>query len=92
LAVKANVPIIPITLSNTYAIMPTYSYFPIQSGAGKVRVHIGHPIYPIGKTETELEVLVRNEFLAHLPPSQLPLPNNIPIETVMMKPQELVVR
>ena len=74
LAVKANVPIIPITLCHTHAIMPTYSFFPVQSGTGKVHVHVGDPIYPTGKTEAELEVLVRNEFLTHLPTDQLPLP------------------
>jgi 1-acyl-sn-glycerol-3-phosphate acyltransferase len=73
LAVKANVPIVPITLCHTHAIMPTYSYFPVQSGAGKVHVHIGTPIEPMGRTESELELLVRKELLAHLPTDQLPL-------------------
>jgi 1-acyl-sn-glycerol-3-phosphate acyltransferase len=73
LAVKANVPIVPITLSNTHAVMPTYSFFPVQSGAGKIHVHVGTPINPDGKTEADLEALVRKEFLAHLPLSQLPL-------------------
>ena len=73
LAVKANVPIVPITLCNTHAIMPTYSFLPVQSGTGKVHVHVGDPIYPAGETESELEVLVRNEFLTHLPADQLPL-------------------
>ena len=73
LAVKAQVPIVPITLCHTHAIMPTYSFFPVQSGAGKVHVHVGAAIDPTGKTEAELEVLVRNEFLAHLPADQLPI-------------------
>jgi 1-acyl-sn-glycerol-3-phosphate acyltransferase len=73
LAVKANVPIVPITLSNTHAVMPTYSFFPVQSGAGKIHVHVGTSINPDGKTEADLEALVRKEFLAHLPLSQLPL-------------------
>jgi 1-acyl-sn-glycerol-3-phosphate acyltransferase len=73
LAVKAQVPIVPITLSNTHAVMPAYSYFPVQMGAGKVHVHVGKAIDPDGRTEAELEELVRREFLAHLPRSQLPL-------------------
>lgn len=73
LAVKANVPIVPITLSNTHAVMPAFSFFPVQSGAGKIHVHIGEAISPEGKTEAELEELVRREFLAHLPLSQMPL-------------------
>jgi 1-acyl-sn-glycerol-3-phosphate acyltransferase len=89
LALKANVPIVPITLSNTYAIMPMYSYFPVQSGAGKVHVHIGEPIYPSGKTEKELEQLVRNEFITHLPPCQLPLITQNTPETINR--QEMIV-
>jgi 1-acyl-sn-glycerol-3-phosphate acyltransferase len=83
LAVKTNVPIVPITLSNTHAVMPAFSYFPVQRGAGKIHVHVGHPIVPDGKTEAELEELVRREFLAHLPNSQLPLPvikDDVPAE------------
>lgn len=72
LAVKTNVPIVPITLSNTHAVMPAYSFFPIQYGAGKIHVHIGEAMNPEGKTEAELEVLVRQEIVAHLPSSQLP--------------------
>lgn len=73
LAVKAQVPIVPITLSHTHAIMPTYSFFPVQPGSGKIHVHIGAAIDPQGRTEAELEALVRQEFLAHLPESQLPV-------------------
>ena len=73
LATKANVPIVPITLSNTHAVMPGYALFPVQSGKGKIHVHIGQAIDAEGKSEVELEELVRAEFLAHLPNSQLPL-------------------
>jgi 1-acyl-sn-glycerol-3-phosphate acyltransferase len=74
LAVKAKVPIVPITISHTAAVMPSYSYFPVQRGNGRIHVHIGEAIHPDGKTESELEALVRAEFLAHLPASQRPLP------------------
>lgn len=73
LATKANVPIVPITLSNTHAVMPWYSYFPVQRGAGKILVHVGRAIHVEGKSEDELEQLVRQEFMTHLPSSQLPL-------------------
>lgn len=73
LAVKTHVPIVPITISNTHIVMPAFSYFPVQSGAGKIHVHVGQPIDPEGKTESELENLVRQEFMAHLPFNQLPL-------------------
>lgn len=74
LATKANVPIVPITLSHTHAVMPAFSYFPVQSGRGKIHVHVGRAIDAEGRTEAELEELVRQEFMAHLPASQLPLP------------------
>jgi 1-acyl-sn-glycerol-3-phosphate acyltransferase len=94
LAVKANVPIVPITLCHTHAIMPTYSFFPVQGGRGKVHAHVGDPIYPMGKTEMELEQLVRNEFLAHLPPDQLPLPiknTNVEEPVSAMKEEQITI-
>ena len=53
LAVKANVPIVPITLSNIHAVMPAFAYFPVQSGAGKIHVHIGAAIDPAVWVPTE---------------------------------------
>jgi 1-acyl-sn-glycerol-3-phosphate acyltransferase len=73
LAAKTNVPIIPITLSHTNAVMPGFSLFPVQSGAGKIHVHIGDAIDANGKSEAELEALVRRSFLDTLPAAQLPL-------------------
>lgn len=74
IAVKAGVPVVPITLSHTAAVMPSFSYFPVQSGAGKIHVHVGNPIDSQKLTESELEAAVRAEFMEHLPASQLPLP------------------
>ena len=74
LAVKANVPIVPLTIQHTHAVMPTYSFFPVQSGRGKIHVHIGEAIWPSATTsEADLERRVRQEFLAHLPTGQRPL-------------------
>jgi 1-acyl-sn-glycerol-3-phosphate acyltransferase len=73
MAVKANVPIIPITISHTNAIMPSYCILPIQPGRNKVHIHINEPISSTGKTEAELEQLVRSVFLNTLPECQLPL-------------------
>ena len=76
MAVKMNVPIVPITLSHTHAVMPYFCLLPVQAGAGKVHVHINKAIDSQGKTEAELEALVRKVFLDTLPASQLPLPSN----------------
>lgn len=72
LSVKTKVPIIPITISHTHAVMPAFSLFPIQKGAGKIHVHVNDPIYPEGKTERELETVVWDTFIRTLPASQLP--------------------
>jgi 1-acyl-sn-glycerol-3-phosphate acyltransferase len=73
MAAKTNVPIVPITLSHTHAIMPANALFPVQSGAGKLHVHIHDPIDTTGKSEAELEALVRASFLKTLPLDQHPL-------------------
>jgi 1-acyl-sn-glycerol-3-phosphate acyltransferase len=92
LASKAQVPIIPITISNAAAIMPSYSYFPVQPGSGRLHVHIGDAISPEGKTEAELEALVRAEFLDKLPASQHPilLPGKNEVATVPVQALEPV--
>jgi 1-acyl-sn-glycerol-3-phosphate acyltransferase len=72
-AVKTKVPIVPITLHHTHAVMPGNSYFPVQSGAGKLHVHIHHAIETDGKTEKELAASVRAAFLKSLPLEQQPL-------------------
>lgn len=73
MAVKCGVPIVPITLSNTHAVMPSGSFFPVQSGVGKLRLHVHEKIDSNGKTEEELGALVREAFLSQLPADQLPL-------------------
>lgn len=80
-AVKTNVPIVPITLHHTHAVMPGNSYFPVQSGAGKLHVHIHDAIETNGKTEKELAALVRAAFLKTLPLEQHPLEEVIPSAT-----------
>mmetsp|Transcript_26833 Transcript_26833/g.31215 ORF Transcript_26833/g.31215 Transcript_26833/m.31215 type:complete len:425 (-) Transcript_26833:71-1345(-) len=74
MAVKANVPIVPISISNTHAIMPSNALLPVQPGAGKLHVHVHPPIPVEGKTDTELADLVREALLSKLPLDQQPLP------------------
>lgn len=74
IALKAGVPVVPITVSHTAAVMPSFAYFPVQPGRGKVHVHVGTPIRVVeGMTEGDLEAAVRAEFMEHLPASQLPV-------------------
>jgi len=74
MAVKAKVPIVPISVSNTHAIYPGNAILPVQMGAGKLHVHVHPPIDVTGKTENELVELVRVALLSKLPMDQHPLP------------------
>eukprot|EP00980_Cylindrotheca_fusiformis_P015863 scaffold4637_cov128-Cylindrotheca_fusiformis.AAC.34 len=73
MAAKTNVPIVPITISHTHAVMPSNALFPFQSGAGKLHVHVHDPIDAQGKTEEELAESVRAAFISALPLEQQPL-------------------
>lgn len=85
MAVREKVPIVPITIANAYATMPSNSFFPVQSGAGKLAVHV-HPAIDVeGKSEEELEALVRTAILSKLPLDQHPLPE---ITEEEVKPEE----
>lgn len=82
IAVKTGVPIVPITLSHTHAVMPGNSLFPVQPGAGKLHVHV-HPAIDVeGKTEQELDSLVRACFMETLPKDQHPLKKEEPMPVV----------
>ena len=72
MALRANVPIVPISLSHTHAIMPTNALFPVQSGRNKLHVHVHPAIHVEGRTQVELERLVRESLLSALPTSQHP--------------------
>ena len=73
MAVKCQVPIVPLSLSNTHAVMPGQSLFPVQAGQGKLHVHIHEAIDPVGKSEEELAALVKKALLSTLPLCQHPL-------------------
>ena len=73
MATRSNVPIVPISVSHAHAIMPGNALFPVQPGSGKLRVHVHAAIETEGKTEEELEELVRAALLSELPMDQQPL-------------------
>ena len=73
MAIKTGVPIVPITISHTHAIMPANTLFPVQSGADKLHVHVHEAIETEGKTDEELNALVRETFMKSLPLEQHPL-------------------
>lgn len=84
MAVRAGVPIVPISISNTHAIYPSNALVPVQSGRGKLHVHVHAAISVEGKTEDELAGLVKVALLSKMPLEQHPLPALIePIEDAM---------
>lgn len=72
IAVKTGVPIVPISLSHTHAIMPGTALVPVQPGGGKLHVHVHPAIEVEGKTDADLEKLVRTALLETLPKYQHP--------------------
>ena len=73
MAVRAKVPIVPLSISNTHAIMPANALLPFQSGAGKLHVHIHPPIDVEGKKEDELADMVQTVLLSKMPLDQHPV-------------------
>lgn len=73
IARKTEVPIVPISLSHTHAVMPSNALFPVQAGKDFLRVHVHPAIETTDKTEEELEVLVRESLLSAMPRDQHPL-------------------
>ncbi|KAL3911674.1 MAG: hypothetical protein SGILL_007190, partial [Bacillariaceae sp.] len=87
-AVKTEVPIVPITIHHTHAVMPGDSYFPVQSGAGKLHVHIHDAIVTEGKTEDQLSASVREAFLSTLPLEQHPMQAIPAVEELVSQAEE----
>ena len=74
MAVKSKVPIVPISLSNTNAVMPGNSLFPVQPGAGKLHIHVHECIDTDGLSEAEIADKVREALLSKMPECQHPIP------------------
>lgn len=81
MAVKTKVPIIPITISHAHAVMPCNALFPVQSGAGKLHVHVHKAIDTLGRSDTDLAEAVRAAFLSSLPYEQHPDLTTIDVAT-----------
>jgi 1-acyl-sn-glycerol-3-phosphate acyltransferase len=74
MAVKAKVPIVPLSIANAHAVMPSVGFLPVQSGRrGELRVFVHDPIDVEGKSEDEISREVREALLRELPADQHPL-------------------
>jgi len=79
MAIKAGVPIVPISLSHTHAVMPANSLFPVQPGKGKLHVHVHDAIETTNNTDVSvLKELVKQSLLSGMPQCQHPLPQPAP--------------
>lgn len=75
MATKTGVPILPISLVGTFDPYPPWALLPIRP-TDEMEVHFHPLISTDGKTEAELEELVRAAIVSRLPPSHLPLPED----------------
>jgi len=74
MAAKAKVPIVPLSIANTHAVMPSLGFLPVQSGQrGELRVYVHDPIDIEGKSEEEIAREVKEALLRELPADQHPL-------------------
>ena len=73
MAVKAKVPIVPLSIANAHAVMPGVGLLPVQSGKGKLRVFVHDAISVEGKSEELIAAEVREMLLSELPCDQHPL-------------------
>jgi len=73
MAVKTGVPIVPVSIVNAYAPYPPNALLPIRQ-ASDMEFHFHPPISPAGRTDSELQELVREAIASKLPPDHLPLP------------------
>ena len=86
MAVKAKVPIVPLSIANTHAVMPSLGFLPVQSGQrGELRVYVHDPIDIEGKSEEEIAREVKEALLRELPPDQHPLDDELGLNTAEKK-------
>jgi len=75
MAVRQKVPIVPISISNTHAVMPANALVPVQNGNKKLSIYVHPAIDTTDRTEAELSELVKSALLSKLPKDQHPLPD-----------------
>lgn len=66
-------PIVPLSIANAHAVMPSEGFVPLQTGSGKLRVYVHDPIEVEGKSEEQISEEVRRALLTELPLDQQPL-------------------
>ena len=79
MAMKAGVPIVPISLVGTFDTYPPSAVLPLLPNGDKLSVHIHPPLHTDqGLSEAELEERTRKVILSRLPPEMQPLPAREP--------------
>jgi len=72
MACKTGVPIVPVSIVNAFAPYPPNALLPIRPAAN-MEMHFHAPIASKGRTEAQLEALVREAIVSKLPAHHLPL-------------------
>lgn len=75
MAIKAGVPIVPISICGAYETYPSAAILPLLPNGENLKIHI-HPMIQVdGKAEAELESATRSAIMSRLPAQNLPLPD-----------------
>ncbi|CEM23232.1 unnamed protein product [Vitrella brassicaformis CCMP3155] len=77
LAQQMNLPVVPVTIEGTHAMMPPTALVPLKPAAGTVKLHIHPKIHPTGFTEDQLREYVWRQIGSALPESQQPLKDDL---------------
>merc|ERR1711998_137399 len=77
---KTGAPIVPVSIVNAFSSFPPNALLPIRPAAN-MEMHFHPPISSVGRTEAELEDLVRLAIGSKLPPDHLPLEPVVPAES-----------
>jgi hypothetical protein len=73
MAYKAGAPVIPISIVNSYKVMPVGWMFAMRPSYKIAKVVIHEPVESVGRTEQELAAEVRRRMISGLPEDQRPL-------------------
>ena len=72
MAMRAGVPVLPITVCNAGDVMPTGYAFPVPGGGGKLRIVVHGIVEVEGRKEDEVMKEVRERIISALPRGQMP--------------------
>jgi 1-acyl-sn-glycerol-3-phosphate acyltransferase len=74
-AMKAGVPVVPVSMAGTHLVMPRWAIMPVQPGSHVTAVHVHPPIQTQGLSDKEIAQAAFDVINAALPPEQQYVPS-----------------